>query len=104
MPVPAERTLSPGKPVTERWIFGLPVPLVVLGLIAVPVLVDRGCGQPDRVGVGDRRRLATLALTAVSRPAAHHCHAPRPPAETHSSAAWRAVRPATRRTPRINGP
>jgi len=33
MPVPAERTLSPDKPVTERWqIFGLLVPLVVLGL------------------------------------------------------------------------
>ncbi|MFE3224966.1 hypothetical protein [Nocardia sp. NPDC059228] len=39
MPVPAERTLSPGKPVTERRrIAGL---LVALGLIAVPALVDR---------------------------------------------------------------
>lgn len=42
MLVPAERTLSPGRPDTEGWqIFGLLVPLVVLGLIAVPVLVDR---------------------------------------------------------------
>ncbi|WP_329414545.1 hypothetical protein OG563_17905 [Nocardia vinacea] len=46
MPVPAERPLSPGKPVTERWqIFGLLVPLVVPGLIAVPVLVDRVAGS-----------------------------------------------------------
>ncbi|WP_327120583.1 hypothetical protein OHB12_16775 [Nocardia sp. NBC_01730] len=67
MPVSAERTLSPGKPVTERWqIFGLLVPLVVLGLITVPVLVDRGCGQTDRVGVGDRRHLTPPALTPVS--------------------------------------
>ncbi|WP_330251280.1 hypothetical protein OG874_34755 [Nocardia sp. NBC_00565] len=67
MPVPAERPLSPGKPVTERWqIFGLLVPLVVPGLIAVPVLVDRGFRQPDRVGVGARWRLATPASTPVS--------------------------------------
>ncbi|MGW4124247.1 hypothetical protein [Nocardia sp. NPDC004711] len=64
MPVLAERTLSPGKPVTERWqIAGLLVPL---GLIAVPVLVDRGCGQPDRVGVGDRRRLFRCPTFAVN--------------------------------------
>ncbi|WP_406276599.1 hypothetical protein OH799_06080 [Nocardia sp. NBC_00881] len=45
MPAPAERTLSPGKPVTERWqIFGLLVPLVVLRLVAVPVSVDRVAG------------------------------------------------------------
>ncbi|MTE12804.1 hypothetical protein [Nocardia aurantiaca] len=41
--VSAERTLSPGKPVAERWqIVGLVVPL---GLIAVPVLVDRVAGS-----------------------------------------------------------
>ncbi|MEV2223592.1 hypothetical protein AB0E01_27445 [Nocardia vinacea] len=67
MPVPAARTLSPGKPVTERWqIFGLVVPLVALGLIAAPVHVDQACGQPDRVGVGDRRHLAPPASTPVS--------------------------------------
>ncbi|MET8430913.1 hypothetical protein [Nocardia sp. NPDC004860] len=42
MPVPAGRTLPPGRPITERQrIAGL---LVALGLIAVPALVDLGLG------------------------------------------------------------